>query len=209
MTPTMTERKPSPREAVILVGHGGVPSDYPREKVRRLMTLESQRRPTGAPMGAEEAALDAELRNHPRTPETDPYQAGIERLARSLRATLGQHLPGAALYVAYNEFCAPSVDDAVAQAVADGAEHVHIMSTMLTPGGSHAEEELPELVTELQAKFPQCTLTYAWPVDLDAFAGFLVQHLLQHRPLPSTAHTQMERPSAQAEPATPQPSPQA
>jgi hypothetical protein len=34
------------KTAVVLVGHGGVPKDYPRELVNRLKALEAQRRAT-------------------------------------------------------------------------------------------------------------------------------------------------------------------
>jgi sirohydrochlorin cobaltochelatase len=162
----------SPARAVILVGHGGVPRDFPREKVRRLMMLERQRHVTGDPMGEEEASLDREIRNHPRTPENDPYREGLERLADALRGKL--QVP---LFVAYNEFCAPSVPDAARQAIAAGARELVLVSSMMTPGGSHSEEEIPALVEGLRREHPHIRMLYAWPFDLDALASFLVQHL--------------------------------
>jgi sirohydrochlorin cobaltochelatase len=157
---------------VILVGHGGVPRDFPREKVRRLMLLESQRRSHALPAGAEEIELDDEIRSHPRSPETDPYKFGLEQLAAALR----KRLPGP-LRVAYNEFCAPSVPQAVERAAADGASEIVLLTSMMTPGGSHSEEEIPELIHELRAKYPSLTIRYAWPFDMDALAGFLIEHL--------------------------------
>lgn len=195
-----TSKTPHPQEAVILVGHGGVPTDYPRDKVRRLMALEGQRRAAGTPMSSEEAELDAELRNHPRTPQTDPYKAGIEAVATALARALSPGLDRQALYIAYNEFCAPSVEQAVEQAVADGAEHITLVSTMLTPGGSHAEEELPELVDSLRQTFPAVAIKYAWPVNLDAFAGFLASHLQPHRPSQAQEQPPASFPASQQAP---------
>lgn len=161
------------KQAVVLIGHGGVPTDFPRDKVRRLMMLERSRRERGERPSEEERTLEHSLRHHPRTPTTDPYQHGLERVGEAL----AQHVPDKRLYLAYNEFCAPSVPEAVARAVADGAQEITLVTTMLTPGGSHAEQEIPELVAELREKHPEIELRYAWPVPVDALAGFLAAHL--------------------------------
>lgn len=165
--------RPGASAAVVLVGHGGVPSDFPREKVRRLMALESERRARGLPPGDEERALDEALRSHPRTEQTDPYKAGLEKLARALESRLF----GSRLYLAYNEFCAPSVPEAVGRAVADGAREVVVLSSMLTPGGSHAEVEIPELVAELSRTHSHVSIRYAWPFDLASVAALMADQV--------------------------------
>ena len=75
--------------ALILVGHGGTASDIPRELISELKQLEGRRASTGesAP-GKREAELDLQVRNWPRTADTDPYQAGLEGVARALQAAL-------------------------------------------------------------------------------------------------------------------------
>ncbi|MDX2170654.1 MAG: CbiX/SirB N-terminal domain-containing protein [Deltaproteobacteria bacterium] len=159
--------------AVVLVGHGGVPKDLPRELVRRLKGLEGMRQASGAPPSDEEVALDARIRAWPRTPATDPYRAGIEALAAALRPRLG----GTPLVVAYNEFCAPSLPDVVDELVAGGVTTVTVVPTMLTPGGSHAEIDIPEALAALRARHPQVTIRYAWPVDMELLAAMLASHL--------------------------------
>ncbi|MYJ54538.1 MAG: hypothetical protein F4090_06515, partial [Nitrospira sp. SB0672_bin_25] len=89
---------------VILVGHGGIPKDYPGDLVTKLKRLEAQRRAAGVPMSHEEYELDQKIRQWPRTPETDPYQAGLELLAARLKPLLN----GARFSTAYNEFCTPT-----------------------------------------------------------------------------------------------------
>src|SRR4029453_376725 len=74
-----------PVEAVILIGHGAVPGDCPRDLVTRLKALEGRRRATGEPPGPEERELDAQVRRWPGSPATDPYQAGLDALAARLR----------------------------------------------------------------------------------------------------------------------------
>jgi len=160
-------------KAVILVGHGGVPKDFPREQVRRLKALEGQRAAHGGAADDEERALDTRIRAWPRTAVNDPYQAGIAALADALRARLGD----TPLVVAYNEFCAPSLDEAVAALAGRGATSITVVPTMLTPGGSHSEIDIPQALASLRSRHPTLELRYAWPVDMDLLAGMLATHL--------------------------------
>lgn len=165
--------------AIVLVGHGAPPSDVPRELVSRLKALEGRRRSTGTSMTNEERELDAKLRNWPRTPETDPYTAGVEALAGAIRAAV----PGVEVVVAYNELCAPSLEEAVVGIHARGYRQIDVVPTMLTKGGVHSEVEIPETLEELRARFPDATLHYAWPFDVGAVAALLVQTIEATREL--------------------------
>src|SRR5262245_57330222 len=155
--------------AVVLVGHGGVPRDFPRAELQRLKALESERRARGTEPTDEERALERKIRTWPRTPATDPYQAGLEAVAATLRPKLG----AAHVVVAYNEFCAPSLGDAVTELVSSGARCITVVPSMLTPGGVHSEIEIPETVAALRTRFPGVELRYAWPFDADAVADLL------------------------------------
>ena len=164
---------PTPRCAVVLVGHGGVPTDLPRHLVRRLKALEGERLARRGTPGAEEVALDRRIRDWPRTPASDPYQAGLEALAAALRPLLG----AVRLTVAYNEFCAPSVEEAITALIAAGARAITVVPSMLTPGGSHAEIDIPQALARLRAAHPEIALRYAWPVDVALLARLLLSHL--------------------------------
>jgi sirohydrochlorin cobaltochelatase len=165
----MGERK----KGVVLVGHGGIPKDYPQDLITRLKRLEAQRRASGTPMSAEEAELDDKVRNWPRTPDTDPYQAGLEALAAHMKPLLN----GTLFAVAYNEFCGPTLPEAVENLIRQGAQSITVVSTMFTPGGSHAEFEIPEEMDELRRHHPGITLTYAWPFNLKQVSQMLVDHI--------------------------------
>ena len=48
---------------------------------------------------------------------------------------------------------------------------------MITRGGSHSENEIPEELEALRKKFKGIDIQYAWPFDMDTFALFLSTHV--------------------------------
>jgi sirohydrochlorin cobaltochelatase len=164
-----------PKTAVILVGHGAVPKDFPRDQVTRLKALEGRRQTTGEAATLEEIDLDHRVRSWPRTPATDPYQTGFETLA----ASLSPLLPGVLFKLAYLEFCNPTLEETVDEVVAAGATTVLVAPSMLTPGGVHSEVDIPQILLRLREQYPTITLRYAWPFDMTRVAHLLAEHLQQ------------------------------
>jgi sirohydrochlorin cobaltochelatase len=156
-----------------LVGHGGIPKDCPQELVTRLKRLEAQRRAAHQPPSSEELELDRKIRRWPRTTVADPYQSGLEAVGAVLRP----HLNGVLFALAYNEFCAPTLEEAVEDLVGKGATHITVVTTMFTPGGSHSEVEIPEILDHLRPQYPGVELRYAWPFDLQLIAKTLAEQM--------------------------------
>ncbi len=163
--------------AVILVGHGGLPKDCPQELVMTLRRLEGQRKKTGGERTQEEIEVDRKIRTWPRTPANDPYRAGLEKLAESLRP----HMDGRRLTIAYNEFCAPTLEDAAADLIGQGVGDLTVVPSMYTQGGSHAEIEIPDTIARLRQAHPSVTVRYAWPFDQSLVARMLAEHLSRFR----------------------------
>jgi sirohydrochlorin cobaltochelatase len=161
------------KQGVILVGHGGIPKGCPLGLVNKLKRLESQRRAAGTQISAEELDLDAKIRHWPRTPETDPYQTGLESVGAQLRAALGDVL----FAVAYNEFCAPTLEESVQDLIRKGATHITVTTTMFTPGGSHSEVEIPDILDHVRIQYPEVAIRYAWPFDLSLVANTLAEQI--------------------------------
>ena len=84
---------------------------------------------------------------------------------------------GAALAIAYNEFCAPTLEEAAEALIAMGATSITIVSSMLTPGGVHSEVEIPETLERLRQLHQGIEFRYAWPVDLTLVARMLADQL--------------------------------
>lgn len=161
--------------ALVLVGHGAIAKDCPRDLVRQLKALEGRRETTGTPPTADEQALENRIRRWPRTPVTDPYGAGCEQLLQLLRPLL----PEMALKLAYLEFCAPTLEEVLEDLQRTGVQTVLVVPSMMTPGGVHSEVDIPHLVAQLQTSYPEVTLRYAWPFDLTQIAQLLADHVQQ------------------------------
>lgn len=160
-------------KGVVLVGHGGIPKDCPQDLVTKLKRLEAQRRAAKQQPSQEELELDQKIRRWPRTKETDPYQSGLEAVGAMLRP----HLNGMLFAMAYNEFCAPTLEEAVEDLVKQGVTSITVLTTMFTPGGSHSEVEIPEILDHLRPLYPAVELRYAWPFDLQLIAKTLSEQL--------------------------------
>lgn len=166
------------KRGVVLVGHGGIPKDCPQELITKLKRLEAQRRSAKQPPSQEERELDAKIRRWPRTTATDPYQSGLQAVAAQLQA----QLDGALFAVAYNEFCAPTLEESVEALIKQGATHITVTTTMFTPGGSHSEVEIPEILDHLRPQHPGIELRYAWPFDLQLVANMLAEQIRRFSP---------------------------
>ena len=159
---------------LILIGHGGLPSDIPKEVVEDFMKVHKHRVRTGAPISLKEKELDKVIRFWERSPDTDPYKYGLEKLA----AKLAPRLEDYTLITAYNEFCYPSIEQAADVLAEKGIKEVILITTMITPGGSHSEREIPEEIETLRLKYPNVNYQYAWPYDLDIFSNLLADHII-------------------------------
>jgi len=161
------------KRGVILVGHGGIPKDCPPDLVTRFKRLEAQRRALKLPPSPEELELDRTIRRWPRTASTDPYQHGLQAVAEKLQS----RLDGLLFAIAFNEFCAPTLEEAVEDLIKQGAMQITITTTMVPPGGSHSEIEIPGTLAHLRSQHPSVDLRYAWPFDLDLVANTLAEQL--------------------------------
>ncbi len=163
---------------IVLVMHGEPPRDFPREAVGQYFALHEQvaSAPPDRAQALRErlASVEARMRAWPRSAANDPFYAGSVALARALEQATG--LP---VRLGFNEFCAPSVPEALDQAAAS-ARRVVLVSPMMTPGGTHAESDIPRAVDAARRRHPDVEFVYAWPYDLDEVAAFLARHLRRY-----------------------------
>ena len=80
----------------------------------------------------------------------DPgWSEPFERLAARVRT----ERPDARVALAYLELTPPTLDDAAAALVAEGAREIAVVPVFLAPGG-HVRRDLPLMVERLQARHP-------------------------------------------------------
>lgn len=160
------------KTAVVLVMHGAPPRDFPREELSEFFRLHSMPARGGGPqaekMRSRHDELEEKMRAWPRTPENDPFYAASEELAGHLSQAAGY-----AVYLSFNEFCAPTLGQALEDAVQDGAGRIFIITPMMTRGGQHAEEEIPAVIEEFRARYAAVRFTYVWPFPFEDIAEFL------------------------------------
>lgn len=165
--------------AVVLIGHGAPATDCPPALIGELMSLQwrgNHASPAGDRNGSVQgriAELDAKVRDWPRDSGNDPYKVGLERLAEALKPLL----PSGLLAIGYNEFCRPSVSEAVEEVVRKGAARVLVIPSMLTPGGIHSEVDIPRALEEIRRRHPAVRIEYVWPFDLKKVAALLAAHV--------------------------------
>ena len=117
--------------------------------------------------------LDAKIRGWPRHEGNDPYKAGLERLAAALKPLVPTEL----FAIGYNEFCRPTIAEAIAGVIGQGATRVVVLPTMMTPGGVHSERDIPNTLEAVRRMHPGVTIDYLWPFDLKAVAALLAAHV--------------------------------
>lgn len=160
------------RVTIVLAMHGVPPSDFPRHETGELFRLHSQlERATGPEREAlkqRHDELEEKMRSWPRNAENDPFYGGSQELAAHLAG-----VTGCEVIVGFNEFCGPSVEEAIEQAVSQGAEKVITITPMMTRGGEHSERDIASAVTAAQCRHPEIPMVYAWPFEVSEVAAFL------------------------------------
>ena len=162
---------------LVLAMHGAPPNDFPKNELSELMGLHHRMEHA---FGAEQVAFQrryTELNNMvyswPRTPRNDPFYAGSTALAEQLEIASG--LP---VVLGFNEFCAPSMDEALEQA-ASRAEVVLVVTPMMTRGGEHSEQDIPASIRRAQERHLDVKIKYVWPFDTLEVARFLAEQVLR------------------------------
>ena len=163
--------KPKAKSIIVLAMHGRTPSDFPQAEKAEYFRLQSQLTSSSAPnleLKRRRDALEQKIRVWRRTAENDPYHHASHELGKTLQASSGSEV-----IVSFNEFCAPSIPEAIDLAAEKNPEKILIVTPMMTKGSGHSDVEIPLIVKQAQAKHPACSILYVWPFDDSEIAAFL------------------------------------
>lgn len=165
---------------IVLAMHGAPPKDFPGSELMEFfklhMALEHGGDEFPQAMHHKHDEMDRKIRQWPRTDENDPFWEASHKLAKELSEVTGNDV-----VVGFNEFCSPSIDDALENTVLSGANEVIVITPMMTPGGEHSEIDIPHSIEKAQERHPNVSFRYAWPFEPMAVASFLAEQISNHR----------------------------
>ncbi|MCU0897700.1 MAG: CbiX/SirB N-terminal domain-containing protein [Burkholderiales bacterium] len=95
---------------------------------------------------------------------------------RTIRERVSAQRPGVPVELAYLEFMAPSLDDAVASLVAAGATRIGVVPLFMAQGG-HLRREVPLMIERLRSRHADAEIVLSPPIGsspelLDAIAAW-------------------------------------
>jgi sirohydrochlorin cobaltochelatase len=164
------------KAVIVLAMHGAPPLDFPERELAEFYNLQARLAHSGGmgPAGAERrcAELEQKIRTWPRTAQNDPFFAGSQDLAIQLRRASGRKV-----VLGFNEYCAPSLDEALDQAAGQGAEKIIVVTPMMTRGGEHAENDIPGAIERACQRHPREKIVYVWPFPVSEVAEFLTSQI--------------------------------
>jgi len=172
----MSETNMRARVVIVLAMHGAPPLDFPKPELAEFFSLHAR---IGHGEGAAQDAprlrykeLETKVRTWPRTPRNDPFYAGSLDLAEHLRQSSGLEV-----ILGFNEFCAPTLDEALDRAAARVGEKIIVVTPMMTPGGEHSAVDIPERIRRARDRHPGKEFIYTWPFATEDIARFLASQV--------------------------------
>lgn len=166
------------RTIVVLAAHGAPPSDFPEAEMGEFFSFDphtagaSGEDAQTAALEARHRQLDTKMRTWPRNQTNDPFHAGTMELAALLQSQSRRPV-----IVGFNEYCWPSVEQALDSAILLGADSVLVVTPMMTRGGGHSETDIPASIGMVKMDHPEVAIRYIWPFDQAAVAAFLAAQI--------------------------------
>jgi sirohydrochlorin cobaltochelatase len=172
----MSKSNKKAKVVIVLAMHGAPPLDFPRPELTEFLSLHARighgEGPAQAAGRAQYKELEARVLAWPRTPQNDPFHAGSLDLAGQLRRASGLEV-----ILGFNEFCSPTLDEALEQAGAHATEKVIVITPMMIRGGEHSAVEIPEAIQRARNRHPAIQFLYVWPFDSADIARFLASQV--------------------------------
>ncbi len=162
------------KKFIIFVGHGGFPSDFPEEKLKRYLFLRSKffKKDLEEREKKEFEELEKELLNYERTRKNDSHFYFHKKLCKEIERRLKIRC-----FFAFNEFCAPLLDEVIKNIYEkENKANIFVVPTMFT-GGHHVEEEIPEKIKDLRKKYRGIKIKYLFPFKNELISQFFAKSI--------------------------------
>ncbi len=164
------------KSVIVLAMHGSPPRDFPRDEMKEFFELHSRfHHPPldrDNPLYIRYLELERKMRSWPRTPGNDPFWAGATPIAAELKEASGLDV-----IIGYNEFCSPTIDEALEEASLRSPGKIIVVTPMMTRGGEHSQHDIPHAIERFQTRFPSVPVVYAWPFEASHVGRFLAEQI--------------------------------
>ena len=164
---------------IVLAMHGAPPRDSPHGETAEMFGLHARLHGAHGPereaLARRHDEIEARMREWPRTAENDPFWAASIDMAEHLERETGLRV-----VAGFNEFCGPTIEEAVNALVKGGAQRVVVTTPMMTRGGEHSERDIPAALQRSRDANPGVDIVFAWPFDMADVARFLADHVRPH-----------------------------
>jgi sirohydrochlorin cobaltochelatase len=163
---------------IVLAMHGSPPLDFPGEEMAFFygthLHIEHDPNSVDDKTKKRAEAIEEKMKNWSRTAENDPYYTAGMKIGKNIEETTGIET-----FVGFNEFCNPTIQDALLEALKSNPDKIFVTTTMMTPGGEHQEKDIPEAINEITEKYPDKEIIYVWPYDITEVAKFIGDHIVK------------------------------
>src|SRR5271157_287207 len=130
---------------IVLAMHGMPPKNFPKPDLQEFFSLHARVEGAGDSLPDEILMRHEELhdamRQWPRNADNDPFNVAAIEIAQLLEKEVS--IP---VYIGYNEYCSPSLEEVFESAISNGALKIIVVTPMMTRGGDHAEAEIPAAI---------------------------------------------------------------
>jgi sirohydrochlorin cobaltochelatase len=162
--------KASSKSVIVLAMHGEPATDFPRDELEEYFSL--QGRWARGTLKSELLCnrcreIEDQICRWPRTAFNDPLFSGAKELAAWLEMASGREV-----ILGFNEFCFPSLEDAL-NVAAEKSKKVIVITPWLIRGEDYAERDIPAAVQAARENHPLTLFVYVWPFESRSIADFL------------------------------------
>jgi sirohydrochlorin cobaltochelatase len=162
--------------AIVLAMHGAPPLDFLKEELSEFFGLHNRvghgSSSVSPQLKKRYEELNEKILRWPRSRENDPFYSGTMDMAENLKIVSGYEV-----IVGFNEFCAPTIKEAIETAQNQKPEKIIVITPMMTRGGEHSERDIPKAIKDAQKMNPDIPIEYAWPFAISDVASFLFSHI--------------------------------
>ncbi len=157
------------KKVLILIGHGDIPYDFPKEKLKEYFKLRTLQR--SGSINEEEKRyflkLEEELKKWKRNKSNDSHYFNIKKFSKYLQKKINIKVD-----FAFNEFCSPDIKEKFEE-IKDKYDEFYFLPTMIF-SGKHTHFEIKKKIEDLKKENPDKKIFYVYPLKEDLVKKFFV-----------------------------------